>query len=142
MIVAIDGPAGVGKSTVANCVAEKTGFLNINSGNFYRAITKIILDNRINYNSKDEIIKLSNKYKLELRAGRITLDDKDIEEQLHTDKIDKWVPIHSSIPEIRNIVNGKLRDAVGNKIPVIEGRDVATVVYPDAEINIFLIANI
>ncbi|RKX86407.1 MAG: (d)CMP kinase [Spirochaetes bacterium] len=142
MIVAIDGPAGVGKSTVADCVAKKTGFLNINSGNFYRAITKIILDNNVKYKDKNEITRLARRYSLELKDGRITLDGRDIEEQLHTDKIDKWVSVHSSIPEIRNIVNGKLREAVGTRNAVIEGRDIATVVYPEAEIKIFLIANI
>ncbi len=142
MIVAIDGPAGVGKSTVANCAAEKTGFLYINSGNFYRVITKIILEQKIHYERKSEIYKITGNYRIELLSGRMTLNGKDIEDELHTDLIDKWVPVHSSIPGIRDIVNKKLRSAVGGRDAVIEGRDIATVVYPDAEVKIFLVADI
>ncbi len=142
MIVAVDGPAGVGKSTVSRCVSRRTTFIYINSGNFYRAITKAILDRGKETAEKEEIIAVAKESIIDLRGGRVFLNNVDVDELLHSDEIDRYVAIHSSIPEIRKIVNDKLREAVKGKNAIVEGRDIGTVVFPDAEIKIFLQANL
>ncbi len=142
MIVAVDGPAGVGKSTISKCVSMRTGFIYINSGNFYRAITKAILDRGMEQGKKDALIAIAEESSIELHDGRIFLNDEDVEDSLHSDTVDRYVAIHSSIPEIRKIVNKKLRRAVGGKDAVVEGRDIGTIVFPEAEVKIFLYANL
>ncbi len=142
MIVAVDGPAGVGKSTVSKCVSKKTGFVYINSGNFYRAITKAILDRGMEKEGKEIIVTIAEECRVNLVDGRVFLDNRDVDDLLHSDEIDKYVAVHSSIPEIREIVNKKLRQAVKDKNAIVEGRDIGTVVFPDAEVKIFLQANL
>ena len=150
MIVAIDGPAGSGKSTVSECAASKTGFLYLNSGNFYRAITHALIERGFNEpdfvdtgnKNISEIIKIANSCKIEVRNGRLYLNGRDVEDKLHSDKIDRLVALYSSFPEIRNIVNSKLRKAVSGMDAIVEGRDIGTVVFPGAELKIFLYASL
>ncbi len=148
MIVAIDGPAGVGKSTISMCVAKRSGFIYVNSGNFYRAITKAILNHGFAHGDgdaqleRDKLINIARNCSIEIIDGRIFLDGSDVNDLLHTDEIDRYVALHSSIPEIRVVVNDKLRRAVDEKDAIVEGRDIGTVVFPDAEVKIFLQANL
>ncbi|HUZ17999.1 MAG TPA: (d)CMP kinase, partial [Spirochaetia bacterium] len=114
MVVAIDGPAGSGKSTIARRVAEQAGFVYINSGNFYRAITYAALRAGADLSSTPHVLEIAQRTGIELRNGRISVDSCDVEQDLHSDAVDEWVALHSAIPEIRDIVNSKLRQAVEN----------------------------
>ncbi len=150
MIVAIDGPAGSGKSTVSECAAKKTGFLYLNSGNFYRAITHALIENgfdelkSVDPRGKDidRIIEIANGCEIEVRNGKLYLNGMDVEDKLHSDRIDRLVALYSSIPAIRNIVNSKLRKVVSGMDAIIEGRDIGTVVFPNAELKIFIYASL
>lgn len=142
MVVAIDGPAGAGKSTIARTVADRAGLLYINSGNFYRAITLAVLEAGADPSDPPSVLAVARSASVELMEGRIRLGGRDVERALHTDRVDRWVARHSAIPEIRSIVNAALRRAVAGIDVIVEGRDIGTEVFPDAEVKIFLDASI
>lgn len=142
MIVALDGPAGVGKSTVAKCIALKSNLHYINSGNFYRGITYFILQRNISLSNKEEIISLARSLDFNYKGDRLVINDFEIEDKLHNDKIDTVVAPVSSIVEIRNIVNNALHKTTKNIDVIVEGRDITTVVFPDADIKIYLDASV
>ncbi|WP_184743033.1 30S ribosomal protein S1 [Spirochaeta isovalerica] len=141
MIVAIDGPAGVGKSTISSKIARDNGFFNLNSGNFYRAITKYALNNDIDYNNEDELIAGAEACNFKIEEGRLYLNEVDVEDDLHTDQIDSLVAQISAVVPVRHIVNENLRRIARSMDLVAEGRDMTTVVFPHAEIKIFLDAS-
>jgi cytidylate kinase len=142
MVVAIDGPAGVGKSTVSRKCAETAGFLYINSGSFYRAITLAVLDRNASPEEPEAVLTAARSCRLDVKEGRLLLDGKDVEDRLHSDSVDTWVAAHSSLPEVRAIVNGRLHEIAAERDVVVEGRDIGTVVFPAAEVKVFLDADV
>jgi cytidylate kinase len=142
MVVAIDGPAGVGKSTIARAVAEKAGFLYLNSGSFYRAITWEILNRHGDPSDVSEAIHVARACRLDFREGVLNLNDIGVENLIRTDVVDQWVSRHSSIPEVREAVNLRLRRFAEGHDVVADGRDIGTVVFPNADAKIFLDADV
>ena len=142
MIVAIDGPAGAGKSTIASSLALKTGFFYLNTGNFYRALTLALIQNDIDINNTDSVIEEADKHKIDIIDKRVHLDGKDVEEKLHSDKVDSLVAQVSTIREVRNKINSQLHRVSQNQDIIAEGRDMTTVVFTDAEVKIYLDASI
>jgi CMP/dCMP kinase len=142
MVVAIDGPAGVGKSTVAREIADATGFLYINSGSFYRAITLAVLDSGAPPEDPDKVLAAARGKTLGVRDGNLLLDGADVESRIHGSDVDTWVARHSSIPAVRDIVNRNLRAVAEKNDVVVEGRDIGTVVFPDAAVKVFLDADV
>jgi cytidylate kinase len=142
MIVAIDGPAGVGKSTVAHGAAEKVGFLYLNSGSFYRAVTLAVLEGGTTPDDPDAILKAAHACRMELAGGKLHLDGRCVEDRLHSDTVDRWVAAHSAIPGVRDVVNARIRELSAGRDVVVEGRDIGTIVFPDAEVKIFLDADV
>ncbi|MDR1316224.1 MAG: 30S ribosomal protein S1 [Spirochaetales bacterium] len=138
MVVAIDGPAGVGKSSVAKMIAQKRGFLFLNSGEFYRAVTWKAMNGGSPLEDEGAITDAARNMDLSVRDGKLFLDGVCREEELHTDRIDAWVAKHSAIVAVRHEVNRRLREIASTRDVVMEGRDIATVVLPGAEIKIFL----
>lgn len=142
MVVAIDGPAGVGKSTVARMCAEAIGFLYVNSGSFYRAITLAVLDAGLTPDDPAAVIAVARACRLEMRHGYLELDGRNVEDKIRSDAVDAWVALHSALPQVREIVNGRLREIAAKGDVVVEGRDIGTVVFPAAEVKIFLDADV
>jgi cytidylate kinase len=142
MVVAIDGPAGVGKSTVAQKCAQAAGFQYINSGSFYRAITLAVLSKGCSPQDSSEVLAVALACTLDVREGRLLLNGVDVEDRLHGDAVDAWVAAHSAIPGIRQIVNERLRAIAAKRDVVVEGRDIGTVVFPQAELKVFLDADV
>jgi cytidylate kinase len=142
MVIAIDGPAGVGKSTVARRSAEATGLLYVNSGNFYRAITLAVIEAGIPPDDPSGVLEIARTCRLEMNGSCLTLNGRPVEDLLHSDFVDQWVANHSSIPQIRGIVNSKLREIAKDRDVLVEGRDIGTVVFPGAEVKIFLDADV
>jgi cytidylate kinase len=142
MIVALDGPAGVGKSTIAQCVAERTGMKYINSGNLYRAVTWAVL--RAGEDPQDEqaCVRRAAAARFSLQNGALHVDGRNVEEQLHTDAVDAHVAQISSFSGVREVVNRELRSITEDIDAVVEGRDITTVVFPDAEVKVFLDASV
>ena len=142
MVVAIDGPAGVGKSTVARRCAERAGFLYINSGSFYRAVTLAVLERKVPPGDSSAVLRVASECRLDMEAGEMSLDGRSVERLLHGDAVDSWVAAHSAIFGVREIVNGRVREVASRRDAVVEGRDIGTVVFPDAAVKIFLDADI
>lgn len=141
MVVAIDGPAGVGKSTLAQWISDKYGLFNLNSGSFYRAMVVKVLDEGVDANDPEAVAAAAKDADIKLIDGRIHLNGNDIENRLRTDHVDQWSSIISTIVPVRHIVNEYLRRIAGATDLVAEGRDMTTVVFPDAEVKIFLDAD-
>ncbi len=142
MIVAIDGPAGSGKSSVAKRVADEAGFEYINSGSFYRAVTYAALTAGVDPEDSSGVISIADSIDISLRNGTLYLGNDPVEHLLHTDMVDAWVAQHSAIPEVRHIVNRLLKTAADRRNMVIEGRDITTVVFPEAEVKVFIDASV
>lgn len=142
MVVAIDGPAGTGKSTVAHKVAEELGLTFLNSGSFYRALTLALMDAGVSIDDENAVMDFARKQKLDYKNARLILNGKDVDDLLHQDKVDSNVSKVSSIVPLRHLVNARMREIVKSLSIICEGRDMTTVVFPQAEFKFYLDASI
>ena len=133
MIIAIDGPAGCGKSTIARLLADKLGFYFLNTGSFYRAITYAHILSGGDCKDREAVLKTAKKIKITVEHGDIYIDGVDAEEHLHTKAVDMNASIVSSDPALREIVTERVREIAGKMNIVTEGRDTTTVIFPNAE---------
>ena len=145
MVIAIDGPAGSGKSTTAKHAAEKLGFIHINTGAMYRGIVLKCIQGKIDLNSSSEIDKILNQ--TNFKFGRIGgsvlfMDGEDISSEIISSKVTELVSRVSAIPKVREKLVQYQRDMAKGLNVVLEGRDIGTVVFPNAEFKFFLIADI
>lgn len=142
MIVAIDGPAGTGKSTIAKMIAEKLNITFLNSGGFYRTLTIAILDAGIDYSKEEETIAFCKQQKIEYtKESHFILNGTDVTAHLHDDRVAKNVAQVSAIVPLRHYVNDLMREITKSLSIVCEGRDMTTVVFPAAEHKIYLDAS-
>ncbi len=141
MIIAFDGPAGSGKSTVARMVAESLGYTYVNSGNLYRAMTLRVLDRGIAPGALAEVTSCAREAQIDYQGGRLFLDGRDTEDLLHSARVDALVAQISAIPELRTIVNEHVCRIADDLDAVVEGRDMTTVVFPEAQVKFFLDAS-
>lgn len=146
LIVAIDGPAGSGKSTSAKRVAQKLGYLYIDTGAMYRAVTWIAMQMNI-LGDEQKISKLAadSEIKLDFKNGTtyVTINGKDVTEEIRTADVNKNVSNVSKIGDVRKVLVGKQQQMKdGHNGIVMEGRDITTVVFPDADVKIFLTASV
>ena len=148
MVIAIDGPAGTGKSTIAMMLAAKLRgkdrkpFTYINSGNLYRAITLGCLRKDIDLSNHEKVLEYAKTAPLGYRNGKLYLAEKMVEEFLHNDEVDKHVSPVSAIIPVRFVVNNLVREIAAGLNSVVEGRDMTTVVFPNAEYRFYLDASI
>lgn len=145
LIVAIDGPAGSGKSTSAKLVAQKLGYLYIDTGAMYRAVTFLSIKKKLN--SDKEITELAESVNIKLKFDNgfteVIVDDTDITDELRSYEVNKKVSDVSKIEGVRKALVKKQREyASRNKGIVMEGRDIGTVVFPNADVKIFLTATL
>ena len=145
MVIAIDGPAGSGKSTTAKHAAEKLEFIHINTGAMYRGIALKCIQGKIDLNNPSEIEKILNqtKFKFEREGGSIVfMDGVDISSEITSGLVTESVSRVSAVPQIREKLVQYQRGMAEGLNVVLEGRDIGTVVFPDAEFKFFLIADI
>jgi CMP/dCMP kinase len=145
IVIAIDGPAASGKSTTARLVARRLGYLHIDTGAMYRAVTFRVLEEKIPLDNADRISALAEKTQLRLEKGenglRVFVDERDVTEQVRSAQVTRSVSIVSSYQRVRNVlVREQRRMAEGGGV-VLEGRDIGTVVLPNADLKIYMIAN-
>jgi cytidylate kinase len=144
-VIAIDGPAASGKSSTAQMVAEKLGFLHVDSGSLYRAATAAMLRREKDASRWTEQSVLDAAAPLELRAARTSfypvLEGRAIEEEIRGPDVTRNVSRVAQMPRVREWVNAKVREAAASKNVVVDGRDMGTVVFPDADLKIFLVAD-
>ncbi len=141
MVVAIDGPAGSGKSTIAKRVAKTTGFGYLDSGLLYRGIAKAVLDSGQDPEDPGVVVAIASQCRFDMLANELLLNGRPLTE-IHTDRIDRWSAIHSRIIEVREMVNAQIRSIARGNDSIVMGRDIGTIVFPDAELKIFLDASI
>lgn len=142
MIVAMDGPAGCGKSTVAELISSNLGFLYLNSGHFYRAISYALLAEGIPSGSEEAVGAFAAGLDLACDdRGRITLSGRPLERELRSKEVDAIVSQVSTFRKVRDIVNALVRKAAEGRDVVVEGRDITTVVFPHADVKFYLDAS-
>ena len=141
-IVAIDGPAGSGKGTVTKIVAERMGLVNIDTGAMYRCVTLMCLENNIDYTQIDEIDKILDVIEIEIRNEDCNqtfyLNGRNVTKEIRYENVNKNVAKFAAMKEVRDKVTPMQR-AMGEKQDIImEGRDITTVVFPNANVKIYL----
>ena len=142
MIVAMDGPAGCGKSTIARLLSERMGILYINSGNIYRALTYAAIAKGLGLGDEAALLATASKALIEYdQDGSILLDGARLAAELRSAEVEAIVAQVSAVPEIRHIVNDIVRRLAEGKDVVVEGRDMTTVVFPQAELKFFIDAS-
>ena len=142
MIIAIDGPAGTGKSTIASIVAKKLGITYLNSGSFYRALTLALNGTSIDIADEGAVLDFCRVQKLEYAHSRLVLNGTDVEDRLHEDAVSARVAQVSSNVAVRHLVNDRMREITKSLSIICEGRDMTTVVFPNAEYKFYLDASI
>jgi len=144
-VVAIDGPAGAGKSTVAWQVAERLGFVRVDTGALYRAVGLIALERGVSLEDGPALGKLSSELDLAFVEGpsgpRLTVNGADREDDLRTPDVADAASKVSALPEVRSALLEAQRQMGADGGVVLEGRDIGTVVFPDAEVKVFLTAS-
>ena len=139
VVVAIDGPAGAGKSTIAKRLADRLGFTYIDTGAMYRAVALWALRQKVETSDMHRLEQLALAAEIELAPGRIRLNREDVTEAIRTPEVSSGASRVAVIPGVRRAMVAKQR-AIGERSSsvVMEGRDIGTVVFPDADVKIFL----
>jgi cytidylate kinase len=141
MIVAIDGPAGSGKSTVAVTLARRLGFRYLDTGAMYRALTWLALRNGLELEDAAALAELARAHAVSFGPeGSVQIDDHDVTSAIREPVIDRNVPTVARHPEVRQVMRERQRALGAEGDAVIEGRDIGTVVAPNAEVKVFLVA--
>ena len=141
LIVAIDGPAGSGKSTIAKLLAKKYDLTYIDTGAMYRMITLYLLENNIDINDLKEVERVLNTVNLDMQGDKFFLDNVDVSTKIREKRINDNVSKVASIKIVRSNLVDLQRKISNNKDVILDGRDVGTVIFPNAQVKIFLIAS-
>ena len=141
LIVAIDGPAGSGKSTIAKLLAKKYDLTYIDTGAMYRMITLYLLENNIDISDLKEVERVLNTVNLDMQGDKFYLDNVDVSTKIREKRINDNVSKVASIKIVRINLVDLQRKISNNKDVILDGRDVGTVIFPNAQVKIFLIAS-
>jgi cytidylate kinase len=142
MIVAIDGPAGAGKSTVARALADRLGFRYLDTGAMYRALTWLAMREGIDLGAGPQLGALAAQHPVAFdEAGRVFIAGTDVTASIRDARIDRMVPVVARHHEVREVMRGRQRELAEQGDVVIEGRDIGTVVVPDAGVKVYLHAD-
>lgn len=141
IIVAIDGPAGSGKSTIAKIIADRYSFTYIDTGAMYRMITLYCLDNNIDFEDEMAIKNVLDNISLDMQGDKFFLNNKEVTKEIRETRVNENVSKIASIRIVReNLVNLQRKISQGKNV-ILDGRDIGTVVFPNAQIKIYLIAS-
>ncbi len=142
MIIAIDGPAGAGKSTVARRLADRLGVRYLDTGAMYRAVTWLALREEIELEDGDRLGELAAEHPVELdESGHVSIAGEDVTLAIRDPRIDRAVPVVARHPQVRSVMRGRQQELAAEADAVMEGRDIGTVVAPDAGLKVYLTAD-
>jgi cytidylate kinase len=142
MIVAIDGPAGAGKSTVARALAERLGFRYLDTGAMYRALTWLAMQRGLDLSRADALAELARVEPVTFDdEGRVWIAGTDVTSSIRDQRIDRMVPVVARHAPVREVMRERQRQLGSDGDVVIEGRDIGTVVAPQAAVKVYLVAD-
>lgn len=145
MIIAIDGPAATGKSTTAKALAKRLGFTYLDTGAMYRAITLLILQKKVQIGENFALISLLKKFDLKIQQHEkqilVILNGEDVSNEIRRLDVTKYVSEVSALPAVRKSLVKIQRKIAKDQNCVVEGRDIGTIVFPDAEVKFYVVAD-
>lgn len=143
--VAIDGPAGAGKSSIAAAVAGKVGYIYVDTGALYRAVAYSVIKNGTDPSDSEKVISLLSKLQVELKfvdkCQRVFVNNEDVSDMIRTPEVSMGASVVSAIGEVRNFLFELQKKIARENNVIMDGRDIGTVVLPDAQLKIFLTAS-
>ena len=140
IIIAVDGPAGAGKSTIAKIIAKKLNINYIDTGAMYRAVTLKSLQNNIDIKDEQAVIEMAKKTSIDFRDNNIYLDSKIVNDEIRTVEVSQNVSDVAKIKEVRYLMVDLQREIGKNNAVILDGRDIGSYVFPNADYKFFLVA--
>jgi cytidylate kinase len=141
LIIAIDGPSGAGKGTVARAVAARLGYRHVDTGAMYRALAWKALHDRLDLSDEASVAAVAERARFDVEGGRITIDGHDVATAIRTPEMDRASAMVARHPAVRRVLVARQRSYGQGGGVVMEGRDIGTVVFPDADVKIYLDAS-
>lgn len=142
IVVAIDGPAGAGKSTISKIIAQRLNLKYIDTGAMYRAVTLKAIKNNLDLYNNNEISHMVKNSNISINDEKIFIDEIDVTEEIRMPYVNEKVSIVSAMPEVREVLKEKQRKMAESFNVIMDGRDIGTNVLKDANIKIFLTASV
>ena len=141
LIIAIDGPSGAGKGTIARAIARELGYRHIDSGAMYRAVGWKAIQNGVPLDNEAAVAALAEQSRIDVSSTAITIDDVDVSRAIRTPEIDRAAAAVARLPRVRGVLVDRQRQLGAGGGIVMEGRDIGTVVFPDADVKVYLDAS-
>lgn len=141
LIIAIDGPSGAGKGTVARALAARLGYTHLDTGAMYRAVAWKAAKEGLTLEDEDAVARLAERARLDIGPTAVLIDDEDVTVAIRTPEIDRAAAVTARLPKVRSALVARQRKAGEQGGIVMEGRDIGTVVFPGADVKIYLDAS-
>lgn len=141
LIIAIDGPSGAGKGTVARAVAKELGYRHVDSGAMYRAVAWKAIHDEVPLDDEEAVARLVERSRIEVSATSVTIDEAEVTRAIRTPEIDRAAAVVARLPKVRDVLVERQRALGAGGAIVMEGRDIGTVVFPHADVKIYLDAS-
>ncbi len=141
LVIAIDGPSGAGKGTVARAAAARLGYRHVDTGAMYRGIAWKAVQQQVDLADEDAVVKIAQHAQLNVSNGVCMVDGEDVKAAIRTPEIDAAAAAVARLPRVRQILIAQQREMGRRGGVVMEGRDIGTVVFPDAEVKVYLDAS-
>jgi len=141
-VITIDGPVGVGKSTISKILSQKLNYTYLDTGAMYRAFSLKILELGVSIKDKEKIISVIQNTDLNYLDGKVFLDGEDVSNKIRTKEVEAIVSEIAAIPEVRKFMRGIQRRIASKGKVILEGRDCGTVIYPEARYKFYLTASV
>lgn len=142
-VIAIDGPGGAGKSTIAKLLAKKLNYLHLDTGAMYRAVTLAAIQENINFNNQEKLIELTQNIKINFdKKGEIYLNNKNVSEEIRSSKVNALVSKAAAVMGVRELLVEKQQQLARENKVVMDGRDITTVVLKEADHKFYLTASL